>query len=363
MEVLIVGDLFVSSEAFRKAIEELGEDFGPVREATWGEGKTPEDQHHVQQIMEQYGPEAVNVPEEIFEAVGDAEVMALHFAPVPKAVLEAGRNLKAVIVARAGYENVNVDAASERGIAVVNLQGRNAPAVAEQAIALMLAEARDIARADRGIRAGGWPKKFPQTPYELGGSTVGLIGSSMRSPRGFLGSVVLLLALPVAVLTQLLLGSGSGVTIHLALAVGCALLSLAVFDFETARWIALTGCGAAGAFAVIFLLQAASELIQNDSFSYFALQVLGDGPERVLKTLFIFWLVAVLLTASRDKTMILGFVTVTVVVCVEIYNYVLLFLGEAPALTTLYLLPFVWLLFESRKRALKKGRSAPASTQ
>ena len=165
-----------------------------------------------------------------------------------------------------------------------------------------------------------------------------------------------MLALPIAVLIQLLLGSGSGVTIHVALTVGCALISLAVFDFETARWIAWTGCVAAGAFAIIFLLQAASELIQNDSFSYFALQVLGDYPERVLKSLFIFWLVAVLLTASRDKTRILGFVTMAVVVCVEVYNYVLLYLGEAPDLTTLYLLPFVWLLFESRKRQLK-GRA------
>jgi D-3-phosphoglycerate dehydrogenase / 2-oxoglutarate reductase len=58
----------------------------------------------------------------------------------------------------------------------VNLVGRNAPAVAEQAIALMLAETRDIARADRGIRAGGWPKEFPQTPYDLYGCTVGLVG-------------------------------------------------------------------------------------------------------------------------------------------------------------------------------------------
>jgi D-3-phosphoglycerate dehydrogenase len=176
METLVVGDLFISSESFRKAIEkELGKAFGPVREVAW-RGETREGQHHVQQIMEQDGPEVVDVPQEIVEAVGDAEVIALHFAPVPEAVLEAGPNLKAVIVSRAGYENVNVEAASERGIAVVNLQGRNAPAVAEQAIALMLAETRDIARADRGIRAGHWPKEFPATPYELGGRTVGLIG-------------------------------------------------------------------------------------------------------------------------------------------------------------------------------------------
>jgi hypothetical protein len=175
--------------------------------------------------------------------------------------------------------------------------------------------------------------------------------SGMRSPRGFLGSIVLLLAFPVAVLTQVLLGSGSSIAMHFALTVGCALIALSAFDFQTPRWVAWIGRVAAGAFAAIFLLQAASELIQNDSFSYFALQVLGDWPERVLTILFIFWLVALLMTASRGKTRIFGFVAMAVVVCVEVYNYILLFLGQEHALAIVYLLPFVWLLLESRKAA------------
>jgi len=179
VEVLCVGDLYLSSERFKKAIvREMGGDFGPLREISWsGEGaESAEDQHHLQQAMEQDGPEAVPEPEGIVEAVGDAEVIAVHFAPIPEAVLEAGPNLKAVVVARAGFENVNVEAASEKGVAVVHLVGRNASAVAEQALGLMLAETRDIARADRGIRADRWPKEFPRDPYELYGRTVGLIG-------------------------------------------------------------------------------------------------------------------------------------------------------------------------------------------
>lgn len=184
MEVLAVGDLFLPSGAFREAIEremgeaeggEAGRGFGPVREVSWG-GESQGEQHHIQQVMEKEGPEAVSTPEEVVEAVGDAEVMVVHFAPVPEAVLEAGRKLKAIIVARAGFENVNVKAASARGMAVVNIRGRNAPAVAEQAIGLMLAESRDIARADAGIKAGGWPKVFPGPARELGGRTVGVIG-------------------------------------------------------------------------------------------------------------------------------------------------------------------------------------------
>jgi hypothetical protein len=45
----------------------------------------------------------------------------------------------------------------------------------------------------------------------------------------------------------------------------------------------------------------------------------------------------------------------TIVVGVDAYNYVLLYLGEAHALKILYLLPFVWLLLESRKKQPKKG--------
>lgn len=181
-------------------------------------------------------------------------------------------------------------------------------------------------------------------------------GSGMRSPRGVLGSLVLLLALPIAVLTQVLLGSGSGIAIHVALAVGCVLVSLSAFDFGTPKWLAWVGCVSAGAFAAIFLVQAASSLIGSESFSYFANEVLGFWPEKLLLSLITIWLVGMLLTASRGRTRILGFGAMAMVVCAEAYVYFgLLYLGTNPFLETAavklpYLLPFVWLLFESGKR-------------
>ena len=181
-------------------------------------------------------------------------------------------------------------------------------------------------------------------------------GSGMRSPRGVLGSLVLLLALPIAVLTQVLVGSGSAIAIHVALAAGCLLVSLSAFDFGAPRWLAWVGCVSAGAFAAIFLVQAASSLIGSESFSRFANEVLGFWPEKVLLSLLAFWLVGMLLTASRGRTRILGFVVMAMVVCVEAYVYFgLLYLGTNPFLDTAqvklaYLLPFVWLLFESGKR-------------
>jgi hypothetical protein len=186
-------------------------------------------------------------------------------------------------------------------------------------------------------------------------------GSGMRSPRGFLGSIVLLSALPIAVLTQVLVGSGSGLAMHFALAAGCVLVSFSAFDFGTPKWIAWIGGVSLIAFAAIFLVQNASALIGNESFSYFANEVLGFWPEKVLLSLLILWLVGMLVTASRGKTRILGFVAMAIVVCVDVYVYFSLFyLGTNPFLETPivklpYLLPFVWLLFESRKRRPKKG--------
>jgi hypothetical protein len=186
-------------------------------------------------------------------------------------------------------------------------------------------------------------------------------GSGMRSPRGLLGSLVLLLALPIAVLTQVLFGGGSAVAIHVALAAGCGLVAFSAFDFGTPRWLAWIGCISAGAFAIIFLSQAASTLIGNEPFSYFTNQVLGFWPEKVLLSLITFWLVGLLLTVSRGKTRIMGFVAMAIVVCVEAYVYFGLFvLGTNPFLETaavklFYLLPFVWLLFESGKRRLRTG--------
>lgn len=176
MRTLLVGDHFVGSELFRGAIRhELGEDFGPLRDVAWA-GENREEQHEAQQVMEQKGPAAVETPTEIVEAVGDVELLVVHFAPVSTEVLQAGDRLKAVVVARTGVENVDVDEATRRGVAVVNVYGRNANAVAEQAIGLMLAETRDLARADAAIKSGGWPEAPASPVFELADKTVGVIG-------------------------------------------------------------------------------------------------------------------------------------------------------------------------------------------
>ena len=174
----------------------------------------------------------------------------------------------------------------------------------------------------------------------------------MRSLRGFLAALVFLSLLPIAVLYQMFFDNGIEIITHLVLAVGSVLISFSVFDFKVTSWITWIGCVATSALAAIFLLQGVSLLIQNDSLTYLVFQVLGQRLEGWLVDLLIFWFVAMLLMDSQGKTRILGFVAMSIVVCLEVYKYSLSYFGGAPAesLKLLFLLPIVWFLFESKKK-------------
>lgn len=94
--------------------------------------------------------------------------------------LERAPGLRFVGVCRAAVNQVDVDYATSKGIVVVNTPGRNANAVAEHALALMLALARQIPAAHRYVKNGEW--QAPTEPYiafrgvELRGRTVGILG-------------------------------------------------------------------------------------------------------------------------------------------------------------------------------------------
>jgi hypothetical protein len=178
----------------------------------------------------------------------------------------------------------------------------------------------------------------------------------MRSQRGFLAALVLLLALPITVLYQILVGAGADTVVHVLLATGSLLLAASVFDFNKMPiWITWLGCLAAAAEGTIFLLQGVSHLVQNAAFSDLVYQRLGQWPERLCMDVVIFWLIALWLTDSWGKTRLMGLIALVSVVGLEVYSYYLSYTGSsinmtAPALKLLYLLPFVWLLFESHKK-------------
>lgn len=93
--------------------------------------------------------------------------------PVTAAVLARAPQLRAVVRAGAGYDSVDVDAATRAGVSVSNLPGINANAVAEYTLALLLAQARRLVPVAAGVAAGGWPRGGG---VELRGRTLGLIG-------------------------------------------------------------------------------------------------------------------------------------------------------------------------------------------
>ena len=176
---------------------------------------------------------------------------------------------------------------------------------------------------------------------------------SMRSPRGFWGVIVLLALLPLAALYQQFFVNGFDTFIHWVLATGSLLLALAVFDFDKLpkclNWV---GCLLLGTAATIFFLQGLSHLLQNDAFTYFAYQVLGQALEVWLPRLFIvFWCGALLFLDSQGKTRIFGMIVLPIFTAIEVYRISLTILGASSneLLKLVIFLPFVWLLLESRK--------------
>jgi len=95
--------------------------------------------------------------------------------PVTAALLAAAPRLQVVGRAGVGLDNVDVDAASERGIVVCYAPEENALSVAEHVFALLFALARKIVSADQSVRAGRW-ERLVHTGWELYGKTLGLLG-------------------------------------------------------------------------------------------------------------------------------------------------------------------------------------------
>jgi D-3-phosphoglycerate dehydrogenase len=123
-------------------------------------------------------------PEQLLAEVVDCAGLIVRSASkVTREVIEAGSGLKVIGRAGAGVDNIDVKAATSKGIVVMNTPGGNSNAVAELTIGLMLALAREVPRGDATMKAGKWEKKS-FLGGELAGKTLGLIGV------GFVGSKV-----------------------------------------------------------------------------------------------------------------------------------------------------------------------------
>jgi len=150
-------------------------------------------------ISDSLSPEAVKVfeaagiavdqkvglkPEELAKIIGGYDGLAVRSATkVTPEILEKAGNLKVIGRAGIGVDNINLEAATERGIVVMNTPFGNSITTAEHAIALLLSLARTIPRANTSTKAGKWEKsKF--MGVEVNGKLLGIIGC------GNIGSIV-----------------------------------------------------------------------------------------------------------------------------------------------------------------------------
>ena len=115
-------------------------------------------------------------PEGLLREIGAYDALVIRSATkVTREVIEAGVNLKVVGRAGIGLDNVDIDAASRRGIVVMNTPEGNTITTAEHAIALLMSMTRNIPRATASLKSGKWEKKRLKG-HEVYGKTLGLIG-------------------------------------------------------------------------------------------------------------------------------------------------------------------------------------------
>ncbi|NUS74226.1 MAG: phosphoglycerate dehydrogenase [Corynebacteriales bacterium] len=112
----------------------------------------------------------------LFSALAEADAVLIRSATkIDAEALAATEQLKVVARAGVGLDNVDVPAATARGVMVVNAPTSNIASAAELAIALLLAAARNVPQADAALKGGQW-KRSKYTGVELLGKTVGIVG-------------------------------------------------------------------------------------------------------------------------------------------------------------------------------------------
>jgi len=114
---------------------------------------------------------------ETIAATKDADAVLTMFGQMTRRVIESSPKLKVIVRYGIGYDTVDVDAATDNGVLVVNLPGFCLDEVADHAFALMLACVRKLVYYNNLTKSGYWAKYSEMTPmYSFTGQTLGLIG-------------------------------------------------------------------------------------------------------------------------------------------------------------------------------------------
>ena len=115
-------------------------------------------------------------PENIAANIADANALTVRVAPLPPEVLDAAPNLRVISRHGVGYDNVPVDYCTKRRIAVTITADANSVSVAEHAMFLMLAAARNASLMDEAVRQGNFEARSDYMGLELAGRTLLILG-------------------------------------------------------------------------------------------------------------------------------------------------------------------------------------------
>ncbi len=132
--------------------------------------------------LKDMGCDVINEPGATPETLADLlashapEVLVVRSTKVKKPAIEKAESVKLIVRAGAGVDNIDLDAATAKGIAVCNCPGMNSDAVAELTMGLLLALDRRIVDQTQELRAGKWNKKEYGKSRGLRGRTLGIVG-------------------------------------------------------------------------------------------------------------------------------------------------------------------------------------------
>jgi D-3-phosphoglycerate dehydrogenase len=178
VSVSIIGDRFMLPSMFETAIRaKLGDKVAIAsHEMPWPD--EPMEHGYAGSKLDGL-KEFMGDPDEVVDFIGGASLLVTHLAPISRSMLERLPNLKFIAVSRGGPVNIDMQAARDHGVIVVNTPGRNASAVAEFTIGAILAETRLIRSGHESLRGGEWRGdlyRADRTGRELGEMTVGIVG-------------------------------------------------------------------------------------------------------------------------------------------------------------------------------------------
>ena len=172
VKTLLAGDHFVRNDLLASALSTIRGVTFDFREITLPWPLTP--YGRVAEV-----DEASDAEDQLIDALDGVELAITQMGPFTERVLDSAPELRFLVVCRGGPVNVNVPAATKRGIMVASTPGRNAVAAAEHAVALTMGALRNLPRLQRTLEQGEWRSDlyaYDECGRELDGSTVGLIG-------------------------------------------------------------------------------------------------------------------------------------------------------------------------------------------